>query len=95
MLIDCPECQGKCSDKALICPKCGHPLTLEDAQTLYYSRKNWALLGVFLAFLLFLLAAIFPSAAQRYSWGLSCGFIFIASLLWFMFARIALMLSRR
>ncbi len=39
MLIQCPECEGKISDKALSCPHCGFPLKQAPAPV-FYKRKR-------------------------------------------------------
>lgn len=40
-LINCPECREQISDKALICPKCGHPNTAMTMSGWRYLGFEW------------------------------------------------------
>ena len=42
-LTKCPECGQQISDKANVCPNCGHPIAYENVKTNFSSflRKKW------------------------------------------------------
>ena len=47
-LINCPECKTEISDKALSCPKCGHPVQAVQAPSISKAKPKYGLLKNFL-----------------------------------------------
>ena len=43
MLITCPECELKISDKALACPHCGYPIKSENKPRIRKTNKRMRL----------------------------------------------------
>jgi hypothetical protein len=67
MLVECTECGGEVSDRAISCPHCGIPIREPEDQVLSYmrnrSRFGLRISGVFTVLgLLFLLAAAAASS---------------------------------
>lgn len=44
-LLNCPECNGKVSDKAEICPHCGYPVNKIKANNLSYADKKYTIIN--------------------------------------------------
>ena len=57
-MINCPECNGSISSKALFCPHCGYPIEENQNETEYELKKGTAGKSAFALFLRILAAII-------------------------------------